>query len=265
MAFSMEGFLDHTQNLASVIAKDSATIQKLGITHKQIGDRLESLMGKANRQLQLKRRLPDENDSEVEEEQVTVEEVFLITVVGWMGIQQCPFFYEKVKDEESIGTRVYSCGNTSQDFTIFNKRNNQGISFSGLMAHLVRDHHFFEGNTSYRLNPERVIQVLELEPGVDYTPVINSETVWRKGNFTGKVHEDFCGSETFIKNTQIQHRINRDTIIYLNGDKGLIVAKKTSILEEPLYLDGNFVSLWGNQISRGQQFIHRIQRRFIGD
>ena len=64
MAFSMEGFLDHTQDLASVITSDSATIEKLGITHKQIGDRLESLMGKANRQLELKRRLPDENNSD---------------------------------------------------------------------------------------------------------------------------------------------------------------------------------------------------------
>ena len=90
MAFSIEGFLDHTQNLASVIAKDSATIEKLGITHKQIGDRLESLMGKANRQLELKRRLPDDNNSEVEEEQEE-EEVFLITVEGWIGYQYSPF------------------------------------------------------------------------------------------------------------------------------------------------------------------------------
>ena len=175
MAFSWEGFLDHTQTLASVITSDSATIQKLGITHKQIGDRLESLMGQATRQVEFIAHFPYDNNSEVEEEQETIEEVFLVAVERWMGLQFCPFFYEEVKDEESIGTRVYCCGSTSQDCTIYNKRQKRSVTFSGLMPHLVRDHHFFEGNTSYRLNPEWVIHVLEIKPGVDYTPVIGDK------------------------------------------------------------------------------------------
>ena len=147
--YSCAGFLDQNQSLREVIETDAKVLEEYEITHKQVGDRLESLMGQADR-----------GD--------LVNDFLRVFAVGWRGYQFCPFFYETEKLD--LGSRLYSCGRGDHDFTVKNERQGTEIRFPQLMAHLVRDHHFFEGNVSYRLNPEDAIKVLELKPGVDYTP-----------------------------------------------------------------------------------------------
>ena len=68
-----------------------------------------------------------------------------------MGLQQCPW-----------------CGYVSQicgsDYTVENTNLKEKISFPGLILHLIREHHFFEGKgTRYRVDPEDVVRILEVD------------------------------------------------------------------------------------------------------
>jgi hypothetical protein len=49
------------------------------------------------------------------------------------------------------------------DFLIFNRRSGEYVTGPGLIVHLIREHHFFEGLASpYRVEPARVIRVCDL-------------------------------------------------------------------------------------------------------
>ena len=49
------------------------------------------------------------------------------------------------------------------DFVITNNRTGETLKGPGLIVHLIRDHHFFEGKQSpYRVDPEKAARVLEL-------------------------------------------------------------------------------------------------------
>jgi hypothetical protein len=51
------------------------------------------------------------------------------------------------------------------DFLILNRRSGEFVTGPGLIVHLIREHHFFEGLASpYRVEPASVIHVLELAP-----------------------------------------------------------------------------------------------------
>jgi hypothetical protein len=130
------------------------------------------------------------------------------------------------------------------------------------MAHLVRDHNFFEGNTPYRLNPEAAVKVLELQPGVDYTPKTEMEVLWISGGSTSDPDGDFCGSQETMQSAERTIDIAPGAKLYLAGDKGLIVARERVDLAEPLKIDGAEVIPRGS-IYRGQNPINRIEHRYI--
>jgi hypothetical protein len=51
------------------------------------------------------------------------------------------------------------------DFLILNRRSGEYVTGPGLIVHLIREHHFFEGLASpYRVEPAKVIRVLDLVP-----------------------------------------------------------------------------------------------------
>ena len=56
------------------------------------------------------------------------------------------------------------------DCLLQNIDNGLRLFFPGLIIHLIREHNFFEGSLKYRVEPEQIIKLLELEPGHDYTP-----------------------------------------------------------------------------------------------
>ncbi len=65
------------------------------------------------------------------------------------------------------------------DCLLQNVNNGIRLFFPGLIIHLIRDHHFFEGSLKYRVEPEQIIKLLELEPNRDYTPRFEEEITWR--------------------------------------------------------------------------------------
>jgi len=78
-----------------------------------------------------------------------IDEIFRVHGMGWCGSQTCPFNNLSDKDIKS----------GSYDFTVENIKTNDIIKFSSLIAHLIRDHHFCEGDTPQRLDPEYGIKV----------------------------------------------------------------------------------------------------------
>lgn len=143
---STEGFLAKGEKLYDVFQKDDETLKRLGITYDQIADKLEEIA-----------------------ENVTLTTVHLgdliINCACFFGHQECPFgCTEELKEiGKDIHDPVLTKTMSSTDFTITHQNTGETLFFSGLHAHLIRDHHFFEGNTKYRLDPERAIQILGIK------------------------------------------------------------------------------------------------------
>lgn len=149
---SETGFLKVGEKLKDVIDNDRKTLEILNITHKQITDRLRSIV-------------VDDN---------TESGIFDVSSKQYRGGQTCPFKNEKLDDDyhwDLYGT---------QDITITNTKTKKSITFSSLLPHMIEAHQFFEGTVPYRLDPMSVIQVLEIKPGMDYSSSTSSGTTKHK-------------------------------------------------------------------------------------
>ncbi len=163
---SDDGFLAPGQDLVEICQKDAEILKALGITHAQIADRLEAVIMKANYLFQENKSVKYRSPQAVIEGKIGVP-----SYLGTNGEQECPFSIDG-KDP---------CGTGSSMITIINLASKKRLeNITELHAHLVRDHHFFEGNPSYRLDPELAIEVLGLEPNVDYKIKTITEKVWRE-------------------------------------------------------------------------------------
>ncbi len=173
-AWSDKGFLGPTEFLEDVIDQDAQTLASRGISHEQIADVLERVVQAAFeqessmsfeeiRQRGLQRECPDldhpENipnftiDNLPESNKGFLVGDLQVFIAGYLGIQECPW---ECAVQPNWG---------SFDFLILNRRTGEYITGPGLIVHLIRAHHFFEGvETSYRTDPSRVIRVLEISP-----------------------------------------------------------------------------------------------------
>lgn len=181
---SGKGFLGPDESLADVIAGDDRTLRQLGISHEQIAAALEELLVAAGR-MEDAMPWPQRSTRSVnfpnlyQPETVPVFDLAHLPpldqgiLVGhwqvfwlrWRGLQECPWgcgwtttagFTDQVRQELSM---AYF------DFMIVNRRTGDTVTGPGLIVHLIRRHHFFEGLQSpYRADPVRLIRVLELRP-----------------------------------------------------------------------------------------------------
>ena len=241
---SEEGFLGPSDDLATVIQADTSVLRDLGITHKQVGDRLDSLMGQAMWQWELATK-KGIGYFDARESGAIVDAKLRITAQGWAGSQSWPF---PKKDAKNI---FETCGSGSMDYTITNQQLDTRIKFPSLIAHLVRDHHFFEGSTPYRLDPREAVAVLDLKPGVDYTPITESESIWTNRGSTSDPKGKIRGSQSIIENATEIIEINPNTQMYFGQGKAVIVATETFELANPLRADGSTVDAYRNEIWRG--------------
>ena len=133
---SMVGFLGQNESLKEVIHQDAETLRRLGLTNEQVADKLEYLVTNPR----------DAHGFKVEAR----------TYRGW---QEDPF-------QEGWNMPPHS----NADFTVTNSAG-EAVSFPGLVIKLIRDYQFFEGKrTSYRLDPEEAVRVLQIKPGKEYKP-----------------------------------------------------------------------------------------------
>jgi hypothetical protein len=163
---SATGFLAISETVADVIARDTETLNRYGITHEQIADLVETFHGQYERALDLsdeKGQLSGPGYGTVCLKVHGIE--YEVNVIGYRGIQECPF-------------SGHLCGGTNRDMTIHKRQTNEKFECSVLSIHLIREHHFFEGAVKYRFEFERFIRMTEMKTGVSYTPNWEVEPRW---------------------------------------------------------------------------------------
>lgn len=145
-SWSEAGFLGPNEDLLQVIADDSKTLARLKVSYEEIAGAIERLIqvGIRNRGSPWPIRVDH----------------FEVIIEQSRGMQPCPWSEHPILKRCTIGKGPkYS----SMKFTILNLRTGEGLSGPGLIVHLIRDHHFFQGKESpFRVDPEKAIEVLEI-------------------------------------------------------------------------------------------------------
>ncbi len=135
---SMGGFLGDVERLDEVLRADDETVRKLGLTHEQIADRIEYFLRAIG--------YPT-IDGKV------VDGKYLGGGVAYRGGQACPW-----NDVD------FMMPNSTLNLFVRNQTTNEELRFPGAIAHLIRQHHFYEGKQSpYRVDPEKAVRVLDIK------------------------------------------------------------------------------------------------------
>jgi hypothetical protein len=143
-AFSKSGFLGPDERLADVIAADAHTLRRLHLDYVQIAAGIEALLAAAEAS-------PARRASVGQLE---------CRVQVYQGFQICPWARDPRRGQCSAGQGVR---HGSIDWRIRNRATGEEMQGSGLIVHLIRDHHFFEGKMSpNRVHPERLAHILGL-------------------------------------------------------------------------------------------------------
>ncbi len=188
-AMSRMGFLGFSESLEVVLAQDNQILKALHISCEQIAEALEKILQSV---LDQKNKLLEENFQEWLKREGQVREgqepfwdlqepifdlykpncipnfslnnlpstdlgyfvgnKFQVFITQYRGLQECP----------------WGCGRDNWSrltFLILNRQSGKFVTGSGLIIHLIRKHHFFEGiQTPFRVEPAAVADVLELAP-----------------------------------------------------------------------------------------------------
>lgn len=176
-SWSEMGFLGHLESLEVVLAQDNQTLKALDISYEQIAEALEKILQSV---LDQRDKLLEENSQEFRQREgkepifdlyepdyipnfslnnlpstdlgYLIGNKFQVFMRHYRGLQKCPWGCE------------YDYW-SSLTFLILNRQSAKFVTGSGLIVHLIRKHHFFEGiKTPFRVDPARVADVLELAP-----------------------------------------------------------------------------------------------------
>lgn len=172
-AYSVEGFLGANESLEEILRQDELTLRNTGLTYESLAKEVEKVVGDALKQ---KHQMLSGNLQELRERDNTsipwhesstipifsienlpstkigflVDNKFQVFFIQWRGFQDCPW---NCKQPEW----------GSFDFLLLNRQTGEYIIAPGLIVHLIREHHFFEGRESpYRVEPFNLAQVLGL-------------------------------------------------------------------------------------------------------
>lgn len=146
---SRAGFLAKGEKFEDVVAADTQEIKKFCLSHEEIAQKLTNVIEGG-----LRIKGEGYGTTPWVDHKVTVEgEKYTVSEIQFRGWQDNPF-----KD-----IPVTFASYPSKDFTIINEDKNQKIRISGMTPYLIGNVHFFEGHTSYRVEPKELIEVLNLE------------------------------------------------------------------------------------------------------
>jgi hypothetical protein len=141
--FSQGGFIGPEEKLEKVLADDAKTLGELGITFEELAFKLEELISAAELSSNARSRI-----GKVE-----------CHIMIHPGFQICPWSSDPHHSQCTIGVGVR---HASVDWVIHNMSTRKKLSGPGLIVHLIRDHHFFEGRQSpYRVDPHKLAIILK--------------------------------------------------------------------------------------------------------
>ncbi|HDP99319.1 MAG TPA: hypothetical protein ENN22_09075 [bacterium] len=131
---SKDGFLGKdNRHIHDIIEADERLLDRLGVTRKQLAERLQFFIDEGKKGL----------ENEVELNHFTVK-------INWArGMMPCPF------GEKRLHYKIYA--------TVFNNNLNARLHYSQLNVHMIGEHGFFQGKGSkFRLEPEELVRILEI-------------------------------------------------------------------------------------------------------
>ncbi len=180
-AYSQAGFLGPHESLEAVIARDTHTLDILDISFEQIADTLEYILQSAVDQND---SLAHENRQELERRKKLIFGCFGEHFPNLVEPGTIPHFSVNHLPDVNLGYLVgknlqvfyvqyrgfqpcpWGCAESDwgcYDFLVINRRSGLFFSAPGLIVHLIRGHHFFEGLKSpYRVSPTKAALTLGL-------------------------------------------------------------------------------------------------------
>lgn len=180
-AYSQAGFLGIYESLEAVVSRDSHTLDVLDVSFEQIADTLENILQST---LDQSDKLSHENRQEFERRKKLIFGSFGWHFPNLLDPESNPHFTVNHLPNLDLGYLVgknlqvffiqyrgfqpcpWGCTDSnwgSYDFLVINRRSGLFFTAPGLIVHLIRNHHFFEGLKSpYRVSPTKVALTLGL-------------------------------------------------------------------------------------------------------
>jgi len=172
-AYSMVGFLGVTESLEEVLRQDELTLQNLGLNYERLATELEKIVSNALRQKQERvyknhQELMEREYPPISWRQDSSAPIFSInnlpgTEIGYLIDNKYQLIFAQSKGFQDCPWNCNEQHWGSFDFLLLNRQTGEYIIAPGLIVHLIREHHFFEGLESpYRVEPSKLAQVLKL-------------------------------------------------------------------------------------------------------
>jgi len=151
---SRSGFLSREQQLIDVLENDQQTVNKIGLTHRQIVKPLQKVFGEW-----VKRRLSNDAGSE----EFVFEfggEKYDVKVSVERGMQFTPF--AKIEDGQIKNTNWLTNTSGTGYFSLTRESDGETHIFPPLSIHLIRDYGFYQGDVEIRTSPEVIAKFFKL-------------------------------------------------------------------------------------------------------
>lgn len=171
-AYSIAGFLGATESLESVIQHDEQVLKGLGVTFEELASKLGEII-EAAWKMEYNHSEPREHaclsvdwyqkarkkpfSPVLSPENLPSQDIgnlyaeYQVFFMAFRGFQDCPWDCQLDNN--------WSCF----DFLLLNRQSGDYLFAPGLIVHLIREHHFFEGSESpYRVEPSKLARVLGL-------------------------------------------------------------------------------------------------------
>jgi hypothetical protein len=280
-------YLRENENLAVTVRKDNETLESLGVKPEQIASRLASLINSFHHDSVVDRIRSGETIQRVEKRGRVIEDRYFVSVVDDLEyIERQPCYFELLNSPHSFeefieinmreGTPERYCKGLArkQYLDYANHRTasatyrivdlqkkkrlfrNASLEFAAVMIHSIRDHHFFGGsNARMRVDPERLVEFLEMKPGREYTPNRQELDIWYPFTHTSSLTEDRNHS-MFIRKHGERAFLQEGLTVYVWVKEAVIVCEDDVSIKEPLVVNDALVDLQGNKVEAGQTIVH---------
>lgn len=154
--YSDTGFIDATESLMEVVKRDHEYVVS------KLGEEGHKIIIEVLRESIIKPALDKINTKDISDvSNVEVGNV-LVRKIDYYGNQCCPFWSMGINDKNKPG-KASCLGRGGVDYIITNKTTGEELFIPALILHLIEAHHFYEGNVLHRVDPEKLIRVLEIK------------------------------------------------------------------------------------------------------
>lgn len=235
--------IDPSCDLKELIARDEATIARLGITFDQLTQFFDKIKKHFDKKINDHFKMFGYDG--IHEITPTILGSFTVRRVSWRGAEKCPF-------QSLLDTQYHGYEYGSSDWYFINTKTGEELHIGDLLFHQISVHHFFQSPSSkYRVDPEKLIHFFGLKRGVDYSPELDTSVQWVSGggsiSGSGITIRDWWWYGDDSLDLYTATKIG-DNTFYLKGDDTLIVEVKdpSTLPTEFAGCSGDFALICGH-------------------